>query len=291
MKVLIISFLFLCSIFAKANNRENVIYGDDNRKDIYDSTNSLYKKLAESTAAMIPSGQLTIEGDNYKISSGTLKDDGVCEDERFSSQPTAALCSGFLVGHNLLISAGHCITNQDDCDSHSWVFDYALKEKNSNPILVSKQNVYHCSKIISRVKDDITLNDYSLIQLDRDVENREPLNYRVKGKIELNQEVLVIGNPSGLPTKIADGAFVRNNNNKYFFQTNLDTFGGNSGSAVFNAKTGLIEGILVRGDTDYKWDSSSFCNRVNKCPMDGCRGEDVTRITVIKGLKNNVWEK
>ena len=31
--------------------------------------------------------------------------------------------------------------------------------------------------------------------------------------------------------------------NKYYFQSNLDTFGGNSGSAVFDTATGVVEGM------------------------------------------------
>ena len=57
---------------------------------------------------------------------------------------------------------------------------------------------------------------------------------------------------------------------------NLDTYGGNSGSAVFNAKTGLVEGILVRGEQDYV--QKGDCRVSNVCPADGCRGEDVTKI-------------
>ena len=55
--------------------------------------------------------------------------------------------------------------------------------------------------------------------------------------------------------KIADGAWVRKNTNPVFFQTNLDAFGGNSGSPVLNSETGEVEGILVRGEIDYSYDS------------------------------------
>ena len=51
-------------------------------------------------------------------------------------------------------------------------------------------------------------------------------------RLSLDTPLVVIGHPSGLPTKIADGAWVRNNESEYYFVTNLDTFGGNSGSAV-----------------------------------------------------------
>ena len=102
--------------------------------------------------------------------------------------------------------------------------------------------------------------------------------------MEKGTELVVIGHPTGLPTKIAGGAWVRQNTNNVYFQSNLDTFGGNSGSAVFDAETGTVEGILVRGETDYVYDSSRGCRVPKQCSNEGCRGEDVTRITNIKEL-------
>ncbi len=75
--------------------------------------------------------------------------------------------------------------------------------------------------------------------------------------------------------KIAGGAKIRSVRDQYFI-ANLDTYGGNSGSAVFNSSTGEVEGILVRGEVDYIFDNG--CRRSKKCTNDGCRGEDVTRI-------------
>ncbi len=74
--------------------------------------------------------------------------------------------------------------------------------------------------------------------------------------------LVVIGRPSGLPTKVADGAQVRSVND-VFLVANLDTYGGNSGSAVFNAVTGVVEGILVRGDTDYVYNAQLGCRVSN----------------------------
>jgi V8-like Glu-specific endopeptidase len=89
---------------------------------------------------------------------------------------------------------------------------------------------------------------------------------------------VVIGHPTGLPTKVSAGANVRSVNDVYFV-ANLDTFGGNSGSAVFNAETGEIEGILVRGERDYRYNSARGCYVPNTCVNLGCRGEDSTLIT------------
>ncbi len=71
-------------------------------------------------------------------------------------------------------------------------------------------------------------------------------------------KLYVIGHPSGLPTKVADGAQVCTQKGTHF-SANLDTYGGNSGSAVFNAKTNEVVGILVRGANDYTYDMGRRC--------------------------------
>ncbi len=272
------------SASAFSRERESVVYGEDNRVDVYQSSNLVYKKMAASTAAMIPARNLEISGENYLVKGGTLVGDGVCSDEKFAKQQTAAMCTGFLVGPDLLLTAGHCIKSMADCESNAWVFDYSNTIAERSEFKINQKDVYTCTQIISRSLDRETQNDFALVKLDR-VTDRVPLSYRKTGEISRNAKLLVIGHPSGLPTKIADGAYVRAIDNSYFFQANLDTFGGNSGSPVFNVKTGLVEGILVRGETDYVLDQAPDCYRPKVCTMKDCRGEDVTRITNIDELK------
>ncbi|HZO10808.1 MAG TPA: hypothetical protein VFB48_01705, partial [Nitrososphaeraceae archaeon] len=103
-------------------------------------------------------------------------------------------------------------------------------------------------------------------------------NIRKSGKIPDTARVHVIGHPVGLPLKYAAGAQVRDNQSDLYIVCNLDTYGGNSGSPVINDDDPLeIEGILVRGDTDFN--QVGNCQRSNVCPNTGCRGEDVTRAT------------
>lgn len=278
--------LLLFSFSAMANN-EKVVYGNDDRKDLFESSNTLHKQLANSTAAMIDANALELEADDtYLIKAGTLEQDGVCSDARFAKQTTAAMCSGFLVGDQYLVTAGHCIQTPNDCRTYSWVFDYSNPNSEKTSYSVAKKDVYKCSSIVARKLDRSTNDDYALIKLDRKVEGRSPLKFRASGKIASNASLVVIGHPSGLPTKIADGAAVRSNSNKYYFVANLDTFGGNSGSAVFDTNTGTIEGILVRGERDYEQDSIMNCMRPKLCKDTECRGEDVTRITNIKELSS-----
>src|SRR5262249_51918318 len=79
-------------------------------------------------------------------------------------------------------------------------------------------------------------------------------------------------------TKFAAGAAVRNNAPDAFFVANLDTYGGNSGSPVFNSDTHVVEGILVRGENDFVLQGTCMVSLV--CPTTGCRGEDCTRTAV-----------
>lgn len=279
-----LSVLLSMSAFSK----NKVVYGIDNRVEVYETENTLYSDLAKSTAAMIDSRYLSSEDSNvYTITGGTLESRGICKEARFSDQITAASCSGFLVAPNMLVTAGHCITSEYDCQSQKWVFGYKQSEDQGIEFTVPATDVYSCKRIIQRALDRGSRDDFALIELDREVADRTPLEYRKEGKVEDNAPLVVIGHPSGLPTKVADGANVRENLDEIFFSANLDTFGGNSGSAVFNSETGLVEGILVRGEADYVY-TSRGCRVPKVCSNDGCMGEHVTRITNISALMDEL---
>jgi V8-like Glu-specific endopeptidase len=292
--------ILILSISSHAGHRK-VIYGVDDRIDVYNSNDSLMVELSRSTAAMISKYKLKPidglmdeyitpingkEAKNYEIIGSTLASTGICESEPFSDQIVAASCSGFLVGEDLLVTAGHCVRNMSDCRNYKWVFDFKMISEGVIDTTVSAENVVGCVEIISRELNSSTKNDYALLRINRKVTERSPLEFRKQGKIEDKASLVVIGHPSGLPTKIADGATARNNKKDVYFVANLDTYGGNSGSAVLNARTGIVEGILVRGERDYKYDFENKCNKSNVCEMDDCRGEDVTRITNIRELVN-----
>jgi len=266
---------------------QKVIYGDDNRRDVYEESDPMLLELAASTAALISTGNLSDAGNGMtKINGRKLgAARNFCADEPYGDQIASANCSGFLVAPNVLVTAGHCIQSLSDCKGYGFVFDFKTTQAGQTEYTVPKTSVYSCKKVIKTVLDQWgSKMDYAVIELDRDVTDRAPLKFRTSGKVADGADLVVIGHPSGLPTKIADGAYVRNNSNSTYFSANLDTYGGNSGSAVFNATTGEIEGILVRGETDYA--RSGSCTVSYRCANDGCRGEDVTRITNVAEILN-----
>lgn len=261
---------------AAAQANAKVIYGSDDRIDLHQTKNARLLRLADSTVALLRSSSVEIVGDiaNLKTESYAVRKN-LCADEPFYGQVTAAFCSGSLVAPDIIMTAGHCIPSESSCADVKFVFGFSIKEKDKMPVAVAAADVYGCKQLLGReqVGDGA---DWALVKLDRPVAGHAPLALNRTRVIENKTPVLVIGHPAGLPTKIAGGAAVRNASPNGYFVANLDTYGGNSGSAVFNGVTGLVEGILVRGEQDYV--TRGDCTVSKVCADDGCRGEDVTKV-------------
>ncbi|TDJ06431.1 MAG: serine protease [Deltaproteobacteria bacterium] len=285
-------FSFL-SQMAQAELQLEVLYGPDNRHHIEESPAPNFKILSLSTAMMIHEDKIesAFDGVLTKIYTEKLGPAYyLCSEERYHNEIIAGKCSGFLVGPDLLVTAGHCITGESSCKNNKWVFDFRndliLDSGEKDSVYVGSNNVYGCKEVINRKYSTESKNDFALIRLDRPVLDRSPLRFRTEGKIEVDAQLVMIGHPLGLSSKISYKANILKNDNPFFFKTNLDSFLGNSGSAVFNKITGIVEGILVRGELDFEQHDEMDCEVVKVCSEDGedCKGEDVTRITVIPEL-------
>lgn len=258
----------------------NVIYGTDGRLDLYQVTDDRLKSWARSTVALVKNSDLissgavtTLKVKNY----GT--DMNLCSDEKFREQDTAAFCSGTLVAPDVILTAGHCISSVTDCQNTSFVFGFAIQSEGVLPKTVETSEVYRCKEIIKQTLVN-TGADFAVIKLDRRVPNHAPHPVREEGDVNADASLVVIGHPVGLPTKVTTGGSVRSTAAAGYFVANLDTYGGNSGSGVFNLSTGLLEGVLVRGETDFVRRGSCVASKV--CADGACRGEDVTKISVIR---------
>ncbi|PJA15108.1 MAG: serine protease [Elusimicrobia bacterium CG_4_10_14_0_2_um_filter_56_8] len=271
------------------------IYGDDDRLDYYAAPASM-KTLSNSVVSLWKSASVTTTGNKAALRVGNFgRSAGLCPGQKFAEQPIGAFCSGTLVGEDIVMTAGHCIVNQAACSNTKLVFGYALKKAGDYPDSVAAGDVYSCKSVIKRDLDDgsgffhalVSIYnggpgpDFALIKLDRKVTGRKPLAVNRNSRPAAGDKLFVIGHPVGLPLKVASSAKVRSASPTYFFTADLDTFGGNSGSAVFSARTNLIEGILVRGDVDFI-DSPAGCKIASVVPQDGGRGESVTKISALE---------
>jgi len=226
------------------------IYGNDDRQDVYAVTNPQFIEMANSTAAMISQEKIKYNGTTATISEKSLADMyKLCPSERFRNQPIAATCSGTLIAPDIIMTAAHCYDlPKQACRDYRWVFDYKVSKESQSSVTVNAQNVYECEKVIFNEMNGTY--DYALIKLKKSVNDRTfaPLS---KAQIKVNDPLVLIGHPSGLPTKIAADAFVLQVEPTVFV-SNVDAFSVNSGSGVFNASTGEVMGILVSGRMDYE---------------------------------------
>lgn len=265
-----------------------MIYGADNRKTIEEldpESDSKTINLSKSVFAQIPNWRIEKSKKSEFISVKTRDLESglkVCSDQKFIDLPIVSACTAFLVGPDLIVTAGHCIKDKYDCKKQTWVLDYDSKGDFISPdgtISFPLENTYACADLVSWSEN--TKLDYALVKLDRAVGDRSPLKIRREGKVNSNESLMVIGHPLGLPKMIADNIFIRDNSPIYAFKTNADTFSGNSGSPVFGLISGLVEGILVRGDDDFTMDINLGCSRVQQCQDKECRGESVQRSTFL----------
>lgn len=263
------------TVFLDEKISPQVIYGDDNRVDVYQAPEP-WKSMASSTVALLENSTLSQAADgSYRILGRNFgSSNNLCASEPYREQSAAAFCSGSLVAPDIVMTAGHCITSAASCLTTKIAFGFSLNAAGAEPKTLPASEVYTCAELIYR-EQAAAGADFALIRLDRRVSNHTVLPLRREGVVQAGEGLVVIGHPVGLPAKVAGGANVRSVSSS-FFTANLDTYGGNSGSAVFNASTGEIEGILVRGETDFVRQGS--CNISYRCASDACRGEDVTRI-------------
>lgn len=270
---------------------DKVIYGEDNRRPVTEldaQDDALAITLSDSVLAQIPNWRITKnEKDSIGIETRDLKSGlNFCDGERFLELPLVSACTAFMVAPDLIVTAGHCVKDKYDCKKQTWVLDYNSDMDFLAPkgtVTFSKDKTYSCKELVSWSKNERL--DYALIRLDRPIIDRAPLKIRREGKVSANESLIAIGHPLGLPKMVASNILIRDNSLTYVFKTNADTFSGNSGSPVIGMKSGLVEGILVRGDDDFKTDFNLGCDRAAKCGDKECRGESVQRSTYLP-LKN-----
>jgi V8-like Glu-specific endopeptidase len=264
--------------------QQSVVYGTDDRADVYAHPNATLRARAQQStvALMNPSKINTSNPNNVTFTASTLGSAyNLCSTERFRDDLTPAFCSGTLIDDDLVLTAGHCITSAAECTGTRFVFKF-YKTSATSLETVTTADIFSCQSIVARQQGTVNGRnlDYAIVRLDRPATPRfTPAPVRTAATaLAVGQNVTVIGSGSGIPFKIDAGGTVRDARaaTQDYFVATTDTFGGNSGSGVYEMANHTVAGILVRGENDYV--ANGGCTVVNVCTETGCRGEDITYV-------------
>lgn len=267
------TFLFL--LWLTCDISQAAIFGVDKRTPI--TSRSQGSAYARSTAVAVINTNFEESGLNsIKLATDSMSSI-LCPDEKFAKDPSLSYaCTGFLIGPDLLITAGHCATNIGEsrnergayCAAFSWLFDYQAGVDFQN---IPKKKLFGCKEIVYAIREEeAPFRDFAVIRLDHAVTDRVPLKLSTD-LIEGGTPVSMVGYPFGTPAKYSTGARVLVNDlRRDSLITNLDAFEGNSGSPVFN-NSGEVIGILVGGTPleSLVNDPVLKCKRYNRCDEDG----------------------
>jgi V8-like Glu-specific endopeptidase len=272
-------FLAFCVAFIAGEGSAappQVAYGQDNRIEV-SSLRGDRARNAGATAAVVDTGEVRANGDGTStlVSPSLSEAEALCPGQRFAAQPTAAYCTAFLAGPDVMVTAGHCVSSASLARTR-FVFGYRMVDGRARTRVANAQ-IYRGARVIARRQTSV--EDFAVVRLTRKVTDRLPAPVQGTNAVALNTSVYVIGHPSGLPAKFAGSARIEGNGSPFYVRTNLDTFGGNSGSPVFNASTNRVIGILVRGAPDYR--PNGGCYVVNTLP-EAQGQEEATRISLLR---------
>ncbi|MCP3166936.1 serine protease [Myxococcus qinghaiensis] len=261
-----------------------VVYGNDDRKDVFEHTDATLRARAEqaTVALMSPTDFNATNPDNVTFNGPNLGTyEALCTNQRFRADPTAAWCSGTLIDDDLVLTAGHCVETAADCRNTRFVFNYYRTSATALKT-VTTADIFSCQSIVVQKLETTGGRDldFAILKLDRSAAPRfTPAPVRAGNTaLASGANVAVIGSGSGIPFKIDSGGSVRTPNASTldYFVATTDTFAGNSGSGVYETAGHTLAGILVRGDTDYV--RSGSCYVVNTCTETGCGGEEITYV-------------
>lgn len=284
-----------------AQTVQPVVYGTDDRQDVYAHPDMNLRTLAQqSIVALMRDTKVNVTNPanvTFNSTDTLANTQSLCPGQRFENDPAYSDCSGTLIDNDIVLTAGHCFTapgadagmnGASTCQNTRFVFKY-YHEAAGRLATITAEDVFSCAEIITsvdRMNPDGTRQDYAFVRLNRSAAPRfTPASVaRTNGPTTMGQSITVIGFGSGIPAKIDSGGTVTSLRamDGDYFETNLDTFSGNSGSGVFDTATRSMVGILVRGATDYVPADGGACQVVNVCASTpsgtACAGESVNRL-------------
>jgi len=219
-------------IISELRKREKAIYGTDTRCEIHELTDARIEENAKAVCAIIETRNTTDNGNGTTTLHGIRFQDfaNLCDCEKYKNQPVVSTGTAFLVDPSIIITAAHCI-DENNINNFQIIFGFEILNGGATRTIIDNKNIYTASKILGWRLEDSTEIDWAVVQLNRPVLDKKPLVCDFTESSNIGDSIYCIGHPTGLPKKIAiDGQI--NSANKHFYTANIDTYAGNSGSPI-----------------------------------------------------------
>lgn len=236
-----------------APDGNKVVFGEDDRIDTYEESDARHLTWAASTCGLFDASQLTpVSNGTFNLETyGTLNEvNGIdlCDGQKFGDQPVAAFCTGFMVGSDLIVTAGHCFS-EADINSAVFVFGFAMEDENTPVTNFAPNQIYRAVEVVDWALSGAF--DHSVVRVDRPITapGAVPFPIRREGTVAVGTNLAIIGHPEGLPQKLvfSEASQVVDVSQEVYLEHVVDSGPGNSGSPLINTETGEVEAIHVRG--------------------------------------------
>ncbi len=281
---------------APGTRRAPVIYDTDDRQEYYQVSDEKAQQVArESIVAMISPSRLdlTVPTSVRVVGESVPEQPSLCEPLRFWDQPVAVSCSGTLVDDDLVLTAGHCFLDEEDCRRHRFVFGFYYRAA-GELAAISTEDVYACRSLVAHAWVAYGA-DYALVELDRPVDAaRAPAPVaQARDGVVPGASVVALGFGEGLPMKLDLGGHVLDASwpEREYFTATPDAFAGASGMGIFDSDLNVL-GLLARGMPDYVEEGD--CVAANRIDVDcsDCYvgGENITYVDLaVSDLCSGGW--
>lgn len=233
------------------------IYGEDGRRFIEDEGVAPWmRRLGRSVGAMVSPDNAGADGAVSFPEETTREASNYCAEERLVDERTVATCTVFLVAPDLVMTAGHCVPR--GCNEGPIVFGLDRARAEAGYLA---PETFRCARVEARLQSEGY--DWALLRLDR-ATSLPSLQLAASDPAE-GTNLALIGHGQGMPQQAVLGGVVLNEGPRSFFVTDLDAFGGSSGSPVFSMETREVVGILTSGGYDFAVDEAAECVRAVRC--------------------------